>query len=404
MIKVVGRAKILLLGLLLSAVIVGGSGMAAELPAPIFQDGGYLVAKDGRIIAARNPERLLIPASTWKIATALLALERLGPEFRFPTHIYLREGNLLIKGFGDPLLVSEEVALIAARLVELGVEEIGDIILDDSFFRLDRERPAGAGRSLRSYDAANGALAVNFNTVNIEVDSERRVSSAEEQTPTLPVMTTVATGLSPGRHRINLSQQAERSLRYSGELFRELLRQRGVKVQGEIRSGQAPGQAPLTGEPLYRHWSSRPLSEVVESMLLYSNNFIANQLFLAVGAAEFGVPATWEKGQKSLTNFLAEVGLAASSFRVEEGSGLSRENRIAPNSLQRLLERFRPHAELLPRWRGRLVKSGTLSGVYAYAGYFTSAGQLDPFVLILNQPGNHRDRALDLLEKIYREN
>lgn len=372
---------------------------AAVLPASIFEDGGYLVVKEGRIVAARNPERLLIPASTWKIATALLALERLGPDFRFATHFHLAQGDLFIRGFGDPLLISEEVELIAARLAALGVKEINDIVLDDSFFQLERERPTGAGVSLRSYDAANGALVVNFNTINIQVDHQGVVTSAEAQTPTLPVMKTRAPGLAPGTHRINLSQQRQESRRYSGELFRELLLGHGVRVNGAVRAGLVPAGV----EPVYRHHSTRPLTETVAAMLLYSNNFIANQLLLACGAATFGPPATWEKGRESLRIHLQEMGLKAGSFMVDEGSGLSRENRITPAALLLLLERFRPYAQLLPAERGRLLKSGTLTGVYAFVGYFHNGQTLDPFVLILNQSANRRERALDLLEKHYRQ-
>ncbi|MFH7319346.1 D-alanyl-D-alanine carboxypeptidase/D-alanyl-D-alanine-endopeptidase [Desulfurivibrio sp. D14AmB] len=372
---------------------------AAVLPASIFEDGGYLVTRGGGIVAARNPERLLVPASTWKIATALLALERLGPDYRFATHFHLGMGDLYIRGFGDPLLVSEEVALIATRLTGLGVKEIGDIVLDDSFFQLERATPNGAGVSLRSYDAANGALVVNFNTINITVDLQGMVSSAEEQTPTLPVMKAKAGGLAPGTHRINLSQQRQHSLAYGGELFAEMLRRQGVKVNGTIRAGTVPAG----GQPVYRHLSSRPLSEAVAAMLLYSNNFIANQLLLASGAATFGEPATWEKGRESLRLHLEEMGLKEGSFLVEEGSGLSRGNRITPSALLRLLELFRPYAQLLPADQGRLLKSGTLTGVYAYAGYFNNGGTLDPFVLILNQSANRRDRALELLEKHYRQ-
>ncbi|HET97800.1 MAG TPA: peptidase S13 [Desulfurivibrio alkaliphilus] len=372
---------------------------AEVLPASIFEDGGYLVTKGGQIVAARNPERLLVPASTWKIATGLLALERLGPDYRFATHFHLAQGDLFIRGFGDPLLVSEEVALIAARLSGLGVKEIGDIVLDDTFFQLERERPAGAGVSRRSYDAANGALVVNFNTINITVDQQGGVGSAEEQTPTLPVMRAKGRGMPPGTHRINLSQQRRYSQEYCGELFAEMLRRQGVRVNGTIRAGAVPAGA----QPVYRHLSTRPLSETVAAMLLYSNNFIANQLLLASGAATFGEPATWDKGRESLRLHLEKLGLKEGSFMVEEGSGLSRENRITPSALLRLLELFRPYAQLLPADQGRLLKSGTLTGVYAYAGYFNNGGTLDPFVLILNQSANRRDCALELLERHYRQ-
>ncbi len=382
----------------------GNAAGAKPLPAGMEQ-GAYLVSKDGRIIMAHNPEALLIPASTWKIATALAALSRFGPDFRFETHFYLADHDLghdlYIKGLGDPMLISEEVAEIAVALADQGLSRIRDLVIDDSYFQLEEAATAGAGDSLNPYDAANRALAVNFNTINVEIAGDKTVGSAEAQTPLLPVMRAAAAkaGLPPGRHRINLAHEAETSRRYSGELFQALLAQQGVEISGRLRSGPTPANARL----YYRHRSSIPLSEVVRAMLLYSNNFIANQLFLACGAQAAGPPATWNKGINALTAFLRERGLPPQSFRVREGSGLSRENRISARAMLRLLDDFAPYAELLPSWRGRLVKSGTLSGVYAYAGYFNHGNRRDPVVLILNQPQNHRDRLLDYLEQGYRK-
>lgn len=384
------------------------------LPPGLFQDGGYLVSRQGRIIAARNPEKLLIPASTWKIATALLALEHLGADFRFETLFYLdRQNNLIIQGLGDPLLVSEEIALIAGRLAAGGLAAVEAVLIDDSFFALEEARPTGAGRSHRAYDAANGALVVNFNTVYLEKSAAGVVRSAEEQTPELPLLATLAADLPPGRHRLNLSRQPEDGLRYSRELFGELLRREGIEVKGVKGGKEGKGEVgravvPADARLLYRHRSSRSLARVVELMLLYSNNFVANQLLLAVAGRQ-EPPATWERGRRVLADFLAAQGLDPASYRADEGSGLSRENLITPQALLQLLELFRPHAALLPHWRERHpVKSGTLTGVYAYAGYFRPEGDfrnpatLDPFVLILNQPANRREEALQALEKYWR--
>lgn len=378
---------------LLMLILLLPAAAAAKLPPTVFTDGGYLISKEQRIIMARHQDRLLVPASTWKIVTALLALEQLGPDFRFQTDFYHADGHLFIKGFGDPMLTSEEAARIAAALAAAGVKKIQDIVVDDSFFQLEQANPAGSGASLRSYDAANGALAVNFNTVKIEVPTAGPVRSAEPQTPSLPVMQQMAGNLPPGVHRVNLSQHPEQSRRYSGELFQHLLTSRNIRVDGVVRGGVTPAGA----EPIYRHLSSQALTETVQAMLLYSNNFIANQLFLVAGARQSGKPATWARGRRNLRDYLEESGLAPESFRVAEGSGLSRKNLISPRALLQVLEKFRPYAELLPRWQEHLVKSGTLNGVYAYAGYFRAPGQLDPFVLILNQAANTRDQALELL-------
>ena len=211
-------------------------------------------------------------------------------------------------------------------------------------------------------------------------------------------MNAMGARLRPGIHRLNFSQDSARSRRLVGELLQAFLLQHGVAISGTIRTGSIPEGTP----PFYRYVSSTSLAEIVRVMLLYSNNFIANQLFLACGANGYGAPATWEKGEKALTAYLLGSGLGKGDFQVREGSGLSRENRITPTAMLHLLDLFSPYAHLLPTRGGRLLKSGTLTGVYAYAGYFTNGPSLDPFVLILNQPKNTRDQLLDLLEQRYR--
>ncbi len=387
---------------LIIAIFLPGPGIAAA-PPPLsgpsagIDQGGYLVRKGDRVVLAHNEKKLLVPASTWKVATALMAFARLGEGHRFETHLFLIDNDLYIKGFGDPLLVSEEVEKIVVALAGQGVVRLRDIVVDDSFFQLSRAAAPGAVNSLEPYDAANSGLAVNFNTINVEVASDGAVRSAEAQTPLLPVMQAMTAKLPPGVHRVNLSQDSARSRRYVGELFDAFLRKQGVAITGAIRSGPVPDGA----QAVYRHTSPTALTEIVRDMLRYSNNFIANQLFLACGAKAYGAPATWEKGEKALSAFLLDSGLAKGDFQVREGSGLSRENLITPTAMLHLLDAFSPYAHLLPSARGRLLKSGTLAGVYAYAGYFENGPTLDPFVLILNQPKNNRDQVLDRLEQQY---
>jgi serine-type D-Ala-D-Ala carboxypeptidase/endopeptidase (penicillin-binding protein 4) len=306
-------------------------------------------------------------------------------------------GNLYIKGLGDPNLVSEEIALMVERL-KGRVSRINDIILDDSSFQLTG--PAhGAGASLRAYDVANGALSANFNTVSIKISADGSIRSGETQTPTLPLMRELGKGLPAGSHRINIGGGSN-VLRHTGELFRLFQEQAGIPGKGMIRAGLTPAQL----SPVYVHSSTKSLAEIIQGLLLYSNNFVANQVFLTSGARQAGYPATWEKGKTALLQFLIEKkGLPSKELQVEEGSGLSRRNLITPQAMLGVLAAFKPYAHLLPRDRNRLLKSGTLTGVYAYAGYFQGPEGLDSFVLILNQEKNHRDRLLDLLESLYRE-
>lgn len=392
---------VFLAGLLLS---IGRPTEAAaapdRLPGVVISHGGYLLERNGCQIAGYHPDTPLVPASIWKIATGLHALTLLGPDFCFETRCYYGpDQTLYLQGSGDPLLTSEEVALLASRLRAAGVREVKKIVLDDSAFRLSTAAADGASGTLNPYDVANSGLAVNFNTIHLTKAPDGAIRSAEPQTPTLPIMAVHGRKLPAGTHRINISQNQEEIWRYAAELLGEHLRGQGIAVNGSAR----PGPVPANLTPIYRHVSSTPLAETVSAMLRYSNNFIANQLFLACGAKRFGSPATWDKGRGAMTLFLREqVGLAPKSFTVEEGSGLSRKNRVTPRAMLALLNAFRPHAALLAtNPQGIPIKSGTLNGVYTYAGYFPGPQGLDPFVLMLNQPDNGRDRLLRHLEDLH---
>jgi D-alanyl-D-alanine carboxypeptidase/D-alanyl-D-alanine-endopeptidase (penicillin-binding protein 4) len=373
--------------------------------AKLVDNGGYAVERHGRPVLFRNAEQPLVPASILKIATGLAALHILGPEYRFTTTFYLdRENDLYIRGGGDPFLISEEVDLILDRLQERGVSKINDIVLDDSAFQLTA--PAdGLGGSDNPYDAENSALAVNFNTVHFIKAVDGTVRSAEPQTPTLPLMVELAKDMGPGTYRLNITTAAAGKQvigRHVGELFRGLQQKKHIAGGGSIRKGVVP--AGLT--PQYEHQSSITVKDGLERLLLYSNNFIANQFFLVCGMARFGPPATWQKGRAALQEFMHEqLGLANEQIFMAEGSGISHRNWITVQAMLRVLDRFKPYAYLLPRTRRDqqdiLVKSGTLTGVYSYAGYFIREQELDGFVLILNQKENTRDRLLNLLAKIY---
>jgi D-alanyl-D-alanine carboxypeptidase/D-alanyl-D-alanine-endopeptidase (penicillin-binding protein 4) len=368
----------------------------------LIDNGGYAVKKNNKFIGTHNLHIPYVPASIIKIATALAALEILGPEFRFKTKFYLdHQQNLYIKGFGDPFLISEEVSAIAGKLKELGCSEVNNIYLDDTTFQLGSAAD-GAGRSDNPYDAQNSALAVNFNTVIIEIVKNGGVISAEEQTPTLQLMMKLAENFESGIHRINITRGKNDGdvviSQYVGELFRAILQGENIAGEGRIARRATPENLPL----FYTHSSSKTIEENIGPLMLYSNNFIANQIFLALGAHKYGYPATWEKSIQAMADYLGrEHKLSVKEINIIEGSGLSRKNRVSPHAMIQLLEFFKPYARLLPQEDDKFLKSGTLKGVYSYAGYFMENGKLDSFVLLLNQGKNTRDRVLDMLERLY---
>ncbi len=362
----------------------------------LIQNGGYAVKTASDRLEGYNSDTPFIPASTIKLVTCLAALEILGPDYRFDTRFFIdADGNLFIKGAGDPMLTSEEVAVIARSLFEHGIRRVRAVILDDSAFTLE-SMVDGAEDSARPYDAEITPLAVNFNALPIRVHADHTLDSGEKQTPTLPLMREIGRSMAPGRYRVNVGAYPVRGeipneSRYVGELFISLLRQQGIETGDIILAGTVPKNASY----VFSH-TSDTLREIIRDCLEFSNNFIANELFLACGRIRFGGPATWEKGRRALAEFTSRrLHLPPETITMVEGSGLSRKNRVTPRTMITVLEAFAPFTDLLPVKHDYLLKSGTLTGVYCYSGYL--GGGRAPFSIMLNQETNSRDQILRLL-------
>ena len=134
-------------------------------------------------------------------------------------------------------------------------------------------------------------------------------------------------------------------------------------------------------------------------MMLYSNNFTANQLLLTIGMERFGYPASLKKGRFAVKEYLTkELGIASDQFHIAEGSGISRKNLFTPDAVLLMLKAFLPYQHLLPREKKILYKTGTLRGVYSMAGYLSTRDPLY-FVILLNQKINNREKIRDILLK-----
>jgi len=379
------------------------TGVAAcRAVADLAANGAYgLADATGAITDACNPDRALAPASVIKIATVSAALAILAPDYRFRTELYMDDqGNLFVKGFGDPSLVSEDVAELAGQLRRQGVRRVQTLYVDASAFALEHQVP-GQEDSDNPYDAPVGPLSVNFNAVALTRDSSGQIGSGESQTPVLPIMRELGQGRAAGSWRVNICARGcdnaqGRVARYAGELFQAMLTQYGIPVAalGGIRP------TPTTARLVLVHESSRSLTEISRACLHYSSNFMANLIYLACGAKRFGYPATWEKARRAVGQELAgQLGKAAAAAIVQvDGAGLSRNNRVTVRAMLQLLTRFRPHLDLLNQEAGMAVKTGTLTGVYNLAGYLPD-GQ--SFVILLNQPGNRRDDILARLLRLH---
>ena len=361
-------SRLLALAVLLSAV-PAWAGVKEKVAALAPAATVLVTDAAGHELVAQNADAPFAPASVTKIVTAWLAMEVLGGDYRFETRFYLDDKRVLyVRGGGDPFLISEELAALAKNLVAaVGKAPLDGLVLDGGYYPRDLRIP-GIEDDGQPYDALNSALAVNFNTVYAARKGDA-VRSAEPQTPITPIAISEFRARGPqGGSRISLSQDPAVSLRYAGELLAAFITRAGGVVSGSVSIGAVPeGLAPV-----YVHRQSRPLSEILVDLLRASNNYTANQIFLEIGGHKLGGPVSLEKSLQVANAALAAHGLDA-AIHLEEGSGISRDNRFTARGLTGVLGLFSAHADLLRGHDGGLNKTGTMTGVRTLAGYADTA-------------------------------
>jgi len=384
--------------------------LAAQTQAADFQDLSTFLGPrdamvvsgpDGSILFSHHEDLPLVPASTLKILTALVAFQYLGEDYRFKTEFYLDDqSNLKIKGYGDPLLTSEVIAEVCTSLFDLlkdTAPALSSVIVDPSYYDNDVAIP-GITDSTEPYDAPNGALCVNFNTVNFRKAYGRYIS-AEPQTPLLPVVLDriKKAGLSKGR--ITLSHERDELVLYAGHLFKHFLEKAGFKVLERVRIGQIDS----TDIRVLEHHSPFSLKQVVAKMMTYSNNFMANQILLQSGVSQTGPPGNLKKGVDAITSYAKNI-LHMQSVEISEGSGISRKNHLTALDLHRSVRAFKPYHKLLRQDGNEFYKTGTLKNISTRAGFVgTDPDSQVAYVILCNTPGRSarplRDRLLDALQK-----
>lgn len=386
-------AKVLPAQVLPAQVLAGANDEVAAL-AP----SGLVFAVDdkGNELVAQNADEPFVPASVTKIVTAWLAMEVLGGDYRFETRFYMDSNRVLyIRGGGDPFLISEELARLASALVAVtGKNPLSGIVLDASYYPSDIRIP-GIEDNDQAYNALNSALAVNFNTIHAVRDG-KTVRSAEKQTPITPLAISQFRARGPqGRGRISLTHDPAVGLQYAGELIAALFARAGGSVKGKISAGAVPAGL----APVYVHRQSRPLSKILAGLLLGSNNYVANQVFLEMGGHRLGGPVSLGKSLQVANEMLAKHRLAE-SIHLEEGSGISPANRFTARGLVQLLQLFEPYANLLRSGDGARFKTGSIPGVRTLAGYAdTSKHGRVRFVISLKSNDNAmRFRLLKALQ------
>ena len=340
---------------------------------------------NGNMLFSHNADQQMVPASILKLATADAVLTLLGSDYKIPTEFYLTTDNyLVIKGFGDPTLVSETLADIAKVLKKsLQAKKLKGFLFDTTFFA-QQLSVHGQSNSDNPYDSSLGALVANYNTVNVYKAKSGVISSAEAQTPITATAIMAAKKTPTGKHRINLGQQETKTLQHFAELMQIFLQRQNITIPATMVHSPIPKSAKI----IHTHYSP-PVSQIIKTLFVYSNNFIANQLLIVLGGVKKGAPADLEKGRQVLDDFLRKV-VGMTYFTLDEGSGLSRNNKINAVEMMSLLIHFLPHRDLLRNYQHRFqAKTGTLRGVATLAGYMLSPkGKPYPFVIMLKNPSS----------------
>ena len=400
------------------------------------------------------------PASVMKLVTTFAALELLGPAYRWKTEAYaagplrdgVLEGDLVLKGMGDPKLDLEAFWMLLRALRGKGLREIrGDLVLDRSHFERANGDPARFdGDAFRPYNVQPDALLVNYKTLRFAFVPEPERGTVRLHVEPRP----------PALEVVNVLRLSDGACR-EGQAFRELLkasfepaRQRAIfagqypascgekhlnvallepndHVAGTLKqlwaeiggawSGVArDGAVPPGTRPLHVH-ESPALTEIVRDMNKFSNNVMARHLFLTIGAESSGPPATAQKAFSAIRGWMARREIAAPELVMENGSGLSRLERISAGALAALLQAawrgatMPEFAASMPvvavdgTMRRRLkgdgvagqahIKTGLLAEVRSMAGYVLDrGGRRHALVMIVNHANAHEAQpAMDAL-------
>jgi D-alanyl-D-alanine carboxypeptidase/D-alanyl-D-alanine-endopeptidase (penicillin-binding protein 4) len=379
----------------------------------------------------------------------------MGPAYTWRTEVYasgeIRDGvlagDLIVKGYGDPKLTIERFWLLLRDIQARGVRTVrGDVVLDRSHFSVPPADPgAFDGEPYRPYNALPDALLLNFNAVRVSFVPEPSGSGVRvfaEPHPggiaidnQLSLTAGPCRGLQPrflaqvdtdgsrariafrGAYPADCGEKAENfsvlaSPSFFADAFRRLWGELGGAIEGRVRDGALPADARRIAQT-----ESPPLADVVRDINKYSNNVMARQLLLTLGADGFGPPGTAETGARAIGAWLARNGLDFPELVVENGSGLSRNERISARHLGELLVRaYRgptmpeyiaslPVAGIDGTLRRRMqtalssgqahLKTGFLENVRAIGGYVLDRnGRRHAVVLVINHPNARQARPV----------
>ncbi len=440
---------------------------------------------DGEILYARNTRHLFLPASNMKMFTTSAALSTLGPDFVFRTTVESsaapdpagRVPELVLVGRGDPNLGSRVVPYqhnskprlpadldfekLADQVAAKGVREVtGNLYADDTYYV---HQPYGTDWAVDDlywdYGAPITALAFNDNSLKLEIQpaafagpqAQILLQPGDGYYTVVDGVKTTASGIpaeveinrSPGSMELDVwghipldSKGVDEGISienpplFIGDMFRKLLEQRGVKVDGEVvvrevSPAQAASQAG-TPQPAKRivlaEHDSLPLSQDVKVTLKVSQNLHAEMLLRTMSRV-LDHQGSLEDGLDILNGFVKKIGIAPEEVQFAGGSGLSRETLVTPDAVMKLLRfnarqtYFKWFYDALPiagvdgtladrfqntPLQGRIhAKTGSLEHVNALSGYMNLPGQRRlAFVIIGNQHPLHGSQATKVIDQI----
>lgn len=435
----------------------------AGIPADTVSVFVQQVDRDTPLVAHRA-DQALNPASAMKLLTTYAGLELLGPAYVWRTDFYAGgeirgdtlHGDLILKGYGDPAMTLENFWNLVRALRQKGVRDIrGDLVLDRGYFEpQNHDTAAFDGEPYRAYNAGPDALLVNFKATRFrfrgDASTGKVVIEADPPLPQLVIVNRLALSQVPcadwkdrlgykvtrdgaavsvafgGNYSIACGEKTlDLSLLddsvYVFELFRQLWREQGGSFNGALKIGVTPESANL----LVRA-TSPPLADVVRLVNKYSNNVMARQMLLTIGAEVSGMPGSLENGGQAIRHWLAGKRLDFPELVIDNGAGLSREARISARHLGTLL--LEAYASpTMPELMSSLpvvavdgtmeqrmknsgiagrahLKTGSLDGVRAVAGYLLDPrGRRWVVVFMVNHPraGAYRAAQEALLEWIH---
>ncbi len=415
----------------------------------------------GEIVLQWRGDEPRNPASTIKLLTTLVALDVLGPAYRWRTEVFSRgvldngrlDGDLVLKGYGDPFLVTERVWQLLRNIRHAGVRDItGDLLLDDSWFQVGDYDPGAFDRQpLRAYNVAPNALLMNFKVIrywfepdhdngavdvrldpplgNLSVDNRLGLLSGSCRgfqrgitvtTNEAADQVTFSGRFPNGCKRYAMDRAALSHNRFVYGLFETLWRESGGSIDGSWRNVVVEEGA----EPLLS-FDSPPLTEMIARINKHSNNVMARQLLYTLGAEVNGPPGTEDSGRTVIAKWLVDKGLASTEIAIENGAGLSRNTRTTARDMAQMLQ-FAWRQPYMPEYLASMslsgldgtlrhrftnsglagkahLKTGSLDHVTAIAGFLQSrSGRRFAIVTMQNFEDIHRGPGEEVQEAILR--